>query len=398
MGHIFTRIKLLVVFVALVFTSAPLVLAKKKKKGARSKPRTPAQEKANIDLSTLQNVSITPAEMCDACHVTIESYAKKIQSLGLSAAASGNKRKSRDRKQTTVDIELDGAAAAKELCFDLKAGGIYRDYVYFGCARLVAEFYLPVFGPFNGKRLGGLRADAIDYGFVRDHKRSVCRGPVAPCDRERTLLEAGAPGQGQSNGEGGASSDAGGAEAASPAHAAARADDANDGLDAGPAASAARASAVPGGKAGRCAQCLALAAHADEVTRRRRPDPSRSMAAHFGEVLGEELCGEGLALAFDAHSSVEALCEAVVDDHAEDWAAAIADRRAKRQQSRAAAVEGGLKVGGGEDRHADGPLSARLCGAAGAGLCSAADVAALDPVLQKTARPQDPPQPQQPDL
>ena len=95
---------------------------------------------------------------------------------------------------------------------------------------------------------------------------------------------------------------------------------------------------------------------------------------------------------------MEAFCEAVVDDHVEDWAPVIADCRAKRQQSRVAAAEGGLKAGGGEDRHAGGLLSARLCGAAGVGLCSTADVAALDPVLQKTARPQDPPQLQQPDL
>jgi len=244
----------------------------------------------------------------------------------------------------------------------------YRDYVAHGCRHLVRHHYEAVFVPFSGRSSstrvhpdqaqnpnasGG--GGAIDPPFLRKHKAFACRAtqscpspsPPPPQDGAKNALQE-----------------------------ATKKDEDEAGDD--PQAYG----------DGACGRCRALVMLADSVTRRRKPDQSfgPSLSHLFSDALETGLC-ESVGLRFKSPRLLEALCERVLDDHLDHWAATLASYRLARQSGKlplpnegapgetAEVSLDGSSVDG--DGYLDEALAARLCGAESADLCTHVEVEAI---------------------
>lgn len=194
--------------------------------------------------------------------------------------------------------KVDGSKIAEELCDKLNA--THSDWVYIGCMKLKQDHFSQVFKPFAGSMVGGLTMGAgLPHSAVIDKKREICTS-IEACPQVSRSLRPEYPD-----------------------------DD--------------------------CSACGVLAHEAESLTERTRIPPETSAREHNLNQLEHNLCPY-LAQKFTSPSRLEDLCETILDDHLEAWAAILALRRRIRRQLGAKPSES---------------LVAKLCGAEGARICTA---------------------------
>ena len=136
--------KIIIIVLVLQGILAPVAGTKKKTKA--KKPSEADNNKAPIE--------ITYAEMCDACQVSIDEYARRVF-----LAADNNAKRGSSQRKPLEPREIDGATIAKEMCEWFRKSP-YLSHVHNGCTHILTQSYTAVFKPFNGLKMG--EVDSIE--------------------------------------------------------------------------------------------------------------------------------------------------------------------------------------------------------------------------------------------